>query len=284
MKILTSHVVRQAKHYNALFLHGAMGRGSNWRGVAAKFCNSNPGWGARVADLRNHGDSQGFPGPHTLAAGGDDVLRLAAHLDESGEPLAALVGHSLGGRLALQAVLNAQDRGWPGLCPTSTGRLRLVLVDTSPGSLPATADVRNVLGFAEGLPPTIDGDWRTVKQLFLDAGFSEMLGSWIATSVRSAGQGRVSLMFDPATIRSMLDEYSLPAADAWKRMRELPEWVDATLVVGENGGRWHTPAVLDQLDSLKHEGGVSVLPLPTGHWVHVEDPVGMQRVLKEALH
>ena len=46
-----------------LFLHGLLGRRVNWRSFARSYIARRPSWGAVLVDLREHGDSQGLPGP-----------------------------------------------------------------------------------------------------------------------------------------------------------------------------------------------------------------------------
>lgn len=40
-----------------LFLHGILGTRANWRGIARRFVDARPGWGAVLVDLREHGES-----------------------------------------------------------------------------------------------------------------------------------------------------------------------------------------------------------------------------------
>src|SRR5690606_41911913 len=40
-----------------LFLHGILGRRSNWRSFSRRWVAARPGWGAVLVDLRGHGDS-----------------------------------------------------------------------------------------------------------------------------------------------------------------------------------------------------------------------------------
>ena len=56
-----------------MFLHGILGRGSNWQTFAKRVCKARPEHGAVLPDLRMHGDSQALPPPHTLADGCRDV-------------------------------------------------------------------------------------------------------------------------------------------------------------------------------------------------------------------
>src|SRR5438067_11845085 len=79
------------------FLHGILGRGINLRTIARRFVEARPGWTAWLVDLRGHGRSpKGAPNP-SLETAARDVLNLAAQADL---PLAALVGHSFGGKVA----------------------------------------------------------------------------------------------------------------------------------------------------------------------------------------
>jgi esterase len=98
-------------------LHGLMGSCENWRGARAALARRN-----RVVclDLPNHGRS-----PHAarfdLRTMGDDV---AETLDALGIGRAAVVGHSLGGKVAMQMASDHADR------------LRgLVVVDISPRAI-----------------------------------------------------------------------------------------------------------------------------------------------------
>ncbi|KAI8471952.1 MAG: Alpha/Beta hydrolase protein [Monoraphidium minutum] len=94
----------------AVFLHGLLGCGKNWRsfskGLAVQAAKRE-GRDVRslLVDLRGHGGSAvlgGLHPPHTIAAAGADVVRtLAARL--GGAPH-VLVGLSLGGKVALDVL------------------------------------------------------------------------------------------------------------------------------------------------------------------------------------
>src|SRR5690606_11379756 len=79
-----------------VFLHGILGQGNNWRGIARQLVKARPAWGALLVDLRAHGDSRQLPPPDSLAAAADDVARLARTL-----PVSAVLGHSFGGKVAV---------------------------------------------------------------------------------------------------------------------------------------------------------------------------------------
>src|SRR5689334_4335188 len=78
-----------------LFLHGALGSGSNWRSFARRLVEDLPQWGAVLVDLRMHGASQDLKPPHTLRAAAADLALLETALDR---PVRGVLGHSLGGK------------------------------------------------------------------------------------------------------------------------------------------------------------------------------------------
>jgi esterase len=97
-----------------LILHGLFGSHQNWLPVARELAGA---WRVVTVDLRNHGQS-----PHhaeaSYAAMGGDVVRL---LEELGWGHAAIIGHSLGGKVAMHLALTR-----PQLVS------RLVVVDIGP--------------------------------------------------------------------------------------------------------------------------------------------------------
>ncbi|MBI9103797.1 MAG: alpha/beta fold hydrolase [Spirochaetales bacterium] len=85
------------------FLHGFLGSGENWKGIARKFRDE---YTTLCPDARNHGGS-----PHSdemnyeLMAG--DLLETADHyhLDEM-----ILLGHSMGGKIVMETALSHPER------------------------------------------------------------------------------------------------------------------------------------------------------------------------------
>lgn len=82
-----------------LFLHGLFGSKNNWRSVARQV-SATTGRNCFCVDLRNHGDS-----PHSDAAS-SVTLAMAQDvkhfLQKENINRSVIVGHSLGGRVALQ--------------------------------------------------------------------------------------------------------------------------------------------------------------------------------------
>lgn len=86
-----------------ILLHGLFGSLDNL-GVIARGLQDN--WQIHALDLRNHGKS-----PHvetmTYSEMADDVL---AYMDAQGLEKAAILGHSMGGKVAMQLALKAPER------------------------------------------------------------------------------------------------------------------------------------------------------------------------------
>src|SRR5690606_24021937 len=80
-------------------LHGALGAGHNFRSFVRKLGERRPTFRFVLVDLRHHGASQGAPPPNTLAAAARDLSVLA---DSLGRVPDCVIGHSLGGKVALQ--------------------------------------------------------------------------------------------------------------------------------------------------------------------------------------
>ena len=101
-----------------LLLHGLFGAGHHWQDIARRLA---PHGEIVTPDLRNHGRS-----PHTprmdYAAMADDVLAL---LDTRRIEQASIVGHSMGGKVAMRLALQAPHRV-----------SRLAVIDVAPVAYP----------------------------------------------------------------------------------------------------------------------------------------------------
>ncbi len=86
-----------------LFLHGFLGSSRNWKGIARGLADR---FTCYLVDLRNHGASP-WCEPMTYEAMAADVLRL---MDEEGLEGAAVLGHSMGGKVAMTLALTACAR------------------------------------------------------------------------------------------------------------------------------------------------------------------------------
>jgi len=86
-----------------IVLHGLFGSGTNWRSLARGLSD---GRAVHLLDLRNHGRS-----PHADSMDYPEMADdLRAYMDEQGIEAAAILGHSMGGKVAMHFALNAPGR------------------------------------------------------------------------------------------------------------------------------------------------------------------------------
>jgi esterase len=227
-------------------LHGICGSGANLRGIARKVVTVRPTWGIALVDLRGHGNSEDGDPPHTLAACADDVFAAPP------VPIAAIAGHSFGGKVALVA------RGRTEL------RHALVL-DASPSARPRGlgdgSEVAALLATMAALPAT----WRSRADYVaavVAAGHRPALAQWLAMSLRRRGELLVSRL-DVAQIREMLADYD--ACDAWDALGPPG---DVDVLAATRGSALDD----DDVARLAAMVGVTVQRVDAGHWLHVDAP------------
>src|SRR4051812_46750653 len=105
-----------------ILMHGFLGAGKNLRSLAQAWSQKDPSRFFLVPDLTGHGSSPPLPAQANLLTLASDVL-ATADAEGLSRPF-SLVGHSLGGRVALAAA---------SLAPGSADEI--ILLDITPGSI-----------------------------------------------------------------------------------------------------------------------------------------------------
>src|SRR5262245_49054943 len=183
------------------FLHGILGRGSNLRTIAKRFVEARPHWTAWLVDMRGHGRSpKGTPSP-SLEAAARDVVKMSGRATP---PLHAIVGHSFGGKVALET---ARIGAMASL-------EHVVVIDSVPGirePLPGHDSALAVIEKIKSLPPALAS-----KSDFVDAlvsrGITRPVAQWLAQSVEKEGD-YVRFVLDLEEIRALILDYF--ARDLW---------------------------------------------------------------------
>ncbi len=258
--------IDQATHVGVL-LHGVFGAARNLRSFAQLLAGALPGWAWIVTDLRNHGESAGAPPPHDLAACAADVRNLCAALGVS--PV-AVVGHSFGGKVAMQLLTEP----WPGLRAVG-------VLDTHPrlrwSDEAGTDGVDHVLRMLAQVPQPLAQRADVVGHL-VAGGIDTAVAQWMTTNLRATDDG-YRWKFDLPAVVQMLDSYF--STDSWPILRHVPAAVTVHVVRAGRSARWNAETV-QALQALSPRVRQSVLP-NAGHWVHVDDPTGLCAILVAAL-
>jgi pimeloyl-ACP methyl ester carboxylesterase len=241
-----------------MFLHGILGSGANWRTIARRLVTARPDLGAVLVDLRMHGLSQGAPPPHTIEAAASDLVPLAGELS-----LAAVVGHSFGGKVALAL------RGQLEVAQTW-------VLDATPGArAEPKADpdsAQHVLEALRTLPPAFP-DRAAFVAAMTSLGFSRALADWLAMNLEpSDGQYRLRLDLD--AVGALLADYY--RRDLWPALERGPG--EAHLVIATRS------RALSDEDRRRAAGlPIRVHTIDAGHWLHMEAPDALVALLSAKL-
>jgi esterase len=240
-----------------LFLHGILGTRANWRGIARRFVEARPQWGAILVDLREHGDSLGLSGPHTVRAAAADLTELEGSL---ALPIGGALGHSFGGKVVLEWLRSRQGQ----LTEAWT-------IDSSPSPIGAdrnTSATAEVIRTLEALPR----QWAS-RDAFIaamvEAGQPPPIAKWLAMNLRRTDRGERIFGPDLGVIRDLIDDYA--SADSWDVLEALPKGCTLDLVIG---GQSEVFSASDrervgQLANRNSNISVHVIER-AGHWVHVD--------------
>jgi pimeloyl-ACP methyl ester carboxylesterase len=240
-----------------LLTHGIYGAGANWRTIARRLVERRPDWGVVLVDLRGHGRSEAGAPPHTLDAAAGDLLALAGELGGESVRIAAMAGHSFGGKVVLAARARAPVR-------------QTWLLDASPSARPdALADRTNsvvaVLELMERLP-RIWARREDFVAAVMAAGHEAGLAQWLAMNVVPAAGSGLALRLDLELVRAMLADYF--ARDLWAAALD-PAGGALEIVIAERS------STLDAADRARLERApphVHAHRVDAGHWLHIEAP------------
>jgi pimeloyl-ACP methyl ester carboxylesterase len=254
------------------FLHGLLGSGTNFRTLALSTSVSRP---TVCVDLRNHGRS-----PHAASGSLDDlagdVSALLAADARAGAPRPTLVGHSLGGKVAMRV---AQTR--PELLAD------VVVVDIAPVAYAAANNagwlsVQRVVLAAAALDPTPFRTRADVEAALARAVPEPGVRSFVAQNlVPRAGGGYAWRCNFPALVDA------LPHYAAWAFAPTPPALAAATAALDAH----FIAGALSSYIRPEHAPAIAAIfpraethvVAGAGHWVHAEKPAEFGALLSRLL-
>lgn len=248
------------------YLHGIFGAGRNWRSLARRLADGDPGWAGVLVDLRLHGDSKGFSPPHTLAACADDVLETAS---ASGGPgVDVVLGHSFGGKVALEVA----RRDPPGL-------RQVWMVDSIPSRREPEGDAWRMLDVLRAHPGPF-GDREEAVRAVASEGYPRRVGLWMATNLAERDDGlRWDLELDG--LEDLLEDFF--RQDLWGVVERPPEGVEIDVVKAEDSGVLSEEACRRVERAGERNGRTRLHRLEGGHWLNVSNPDGLIELLRRRL-
>ncbi len=244
-----------------LLLHGFLGSARNLGTLAHRLAQADARLAVRAVDLPGHG-----AGP-PLPPGADTATLARAVLDGLGAPGASgrllLVGHSLGGRVALRLA---------GLAPAAVGHV--TLLDVSPSPLSTQGDVSRVLA-ALAAAPARAASREPFRSHLRSAGLAEPVVEWLLLNLEP----------DDAGVRWRIDRPALAALHARIAGEDLWPLVEGPRAWTLNCVRGGASPYVGGDDARRLEtAGCSVATVPgAGHFLHAERPDEVARLVLAGL-
>ncbi len=234
-----------------IILHGFFASSRNWRQVAEKLAAR---FHVYLLDLRNHGASPHHP-VMDYPAMSEDLLLF---MDEQGLTTASLLGHSMGGKVAMWFAMNHPER-----------MDKLIVVDIAPVSYTHSFD--GLIHALKALPLHEISNRKQAEQLLASAipelGYRQFLLQNLVLK-----DGAYCWRIDLDIFYRMA-----PNIAAFPSVKHSAAFIGKTLfLAGEESGY----VKIDDVRALFPEAMLTVIA-NAGHWLHVQQPgVFIERVEK----
>ena len=321
-------------HVGILFLHGLLGQGRNLKTFAKQLCLlrkeiMHNGW---LMDLRGHGQSRLATGPssstttttpttHTpptktrtrttfsdCVADIEYTINHHHHNNNNNNTSnhrngstrtgpAIVVGHSWGGRMAVQYAhqsLHSAARTSGSSSSSTSSSLAPIkevwLLDVVPGK--ANESVEQVVAIVDKLQKQQQQQYAAqgtlvpipkkelVRRLVEEEGLDLPTSTWLASSYSGGGGGGVDFGFDLSVVQDILPEFGTQDLEGMI-LDLLQAGVHVHVVrAGKNRAWDENPMVWNRWKQLQQQQpypgllGLHILP-KAGHWVHVDDLKGL---------
>lgn len=246
-------------------LHGIFGAGRNWSSIARRVVRERPDWGAVLVDLREHGESRGFPPPHTLEAAAAD---LAALREALGIRTDAILGHSFGGKVAL-----LYARRFPGSV------LQLWLADSTPDARPPGGAAAEMLEIVRRNPGPFESREAALRALMAE-GVEPGVAQWMATNLEPA-DGAYRWRLDLEALESLLQDFF--RTDLWDVVENPPPGLEIHFLKAERSDVL-TEAACQRIEAAgRRTGRVFLHRVDGGHWLNADNPDAVVSLLTRGL-
>jgi len=239
-----------------IILHGLFGSGDNWRSIAKGLSEH---YRVHLLDLPNHGrspwiDHQSYP---AFAEAVADWIR------DRGIEGHHLMGHSMGGKVAMQRALGEQNSGID----------RLIIVDIAPRAYPPHH--QDIFGALNRIDLSQHKDRRSVDEALKDGIETAGIRQFILKSLYRNDEGELAWRFN---LKALQDQYENIANEPdFKTPFDGP-----TLFIKGMNSQYITaddqPAIRDRFPNAEAK-----LIEGAGHWPHAEKPAAFQRIVERFL-
>ena len=250
-----------------LFTHGIYGMGRNWNAVARKVVAARPGLGAVMVDLREHGASQGQPGPHTIEAAARDVMELSASLDA---PVRAVVGHSFGGKVMLMLARLLDD----------DAPEEIWVIDSTPAARSPGGSAWEMLGYLRQSSGVFRTRAMAVTELAL-RGIDEGTAQWMSSNLGRSPEGTYTWRIDFDVMEELLRSFF--ETDLWDVVDSPPGRSVLHFVKASESSALDEDATIRLRKAAASSGGrVKLHEVKGGHWLNADNPDALVELMVKA--
>ncbi|NKB33596.1 MAG: alpha/beta fold hydrolase [Pseudomonadales bacterium] len=241
-----------------IILHGLFGSLGNW-GAHSKYFSEQ--FAVIGVDLRNHGES-----PHDVELNypvmAQDVLELMEQLNIAS---ANFIGHSMGGKVAMELALSAADKVD-----------KLLVVDIAPVDYPEAADGHlRVIDGMKALDFDTIGNRKDAESFLEDFIIDEPTRKFVLTNLERKSEGKYGWRLNLGAIEKN-----------YNRLREKPggtkPFSKPTLFVKGSQSNYIQEQHKQEILQLFPNAQVKII-MQAGHWLHADKPQAFQKIALDFL-
>lgn len=228
-----------------VILHGLFGSLDNWQTMANQI--SAEGYQVVTVDLRNHGKSPHSPEmSHEIMA--NDV---AEFLNQYELDPCALLGHSMGGKTAMQLALTKPEL-----------LTKLIVVDIAPKPYPPHHDI--YFDAMRNLDLSTVTSRGQAEEILAQKIKSPSILQFLTKNLSRTSEGKYEWKFD---LESIYENYPKLIGG----LSAQGEYREPTLFIGGQLSDYITPADEQEIYKYFPDADIEMIP-NSGHWVHAEQP------------
>ncbi len=242
-----------------IILHALFGMSDNWLSIGKSL--GQQGFAVHLPDIRNHGRSPHMPS-HTYRDLCDDLL---AYLRQEGIEKTGIIGHSMGGKMAM----------WFGLLHSNMVT-KLAVIDIAPGATKKNSAAGHK-AIIENLQAMNLGGYKSRQAIVQD--LEDVLGDrtlarFFGKSLKRDDGGQFSWRLNlPVLLKSL----PVIAASLDQLQNRAPSPVTALFVKGANSDYIQSEDQADINDYFPHAEVVTVAN--AGHWLQMDQPEKLLELL-----
>lgn len=253
-----------------LVLHGIFGSGRNWASVARRIVTERAAWRGALVDLREHGRSQSFEPPHTVEAAARDLLGLARETELN---VRAVVGHSFGGKVALEFVRIAWEEG-------EALPAQIWVVDSTPEASDPGGSAWEMLRHLRQNPGPFPSRQIAVSALEQE-GVEPSVAAWMATNLDEGLDGAWRWRIDVDAMEELLRDFF--RRDLWDVVEEPPDGIELHLIRATGSTVFDDAALRRVQSAAEAQSRLRLHEIEGGHWLNADNPDAIVDLLVEHL-